>query len=90
LELIIDAVTEPWAPDLDGDLRVSHVQTGQFSGPLGSGVGQHRFRPGLVVREEQAEQRAAAEATARRQAEIELAQLRAELARLRKTTDDQQ
>lgn len=39
---------------------------------------------------QQAEQRAAAEATARQQAEIELAQLRAELARLRKTTDDQQ
>ncbi|MFH8251614.1 GNAT family N-acetyltransferase [Microbacterium sp. B2969] len=53
LELRIDADTPPWAPDLDGDLRVSHLQTGQFSGGLGSGVGQHRFRPGLVVREEQ-------------------------------------
>jgi RimJ/RimL family protein N-acetyltransferase len=57
LELVIDADTEPWAPELDGDLRVSHVQTGQFSGPLGSDIGQHRFRPGLVVREEQPEQR---------------------------------
>ena len=28
---------QPWAPELDGDIRVSHVQTGQFSGPVGSG-----------------------------------------------------
>jgi RimJ/RimL family protein N-acetyltransferase len=57
LELRIEADTAPWAPDLDGQLRVSHVQTGQFSGPVGSGIGQHRFRPGLVVREEQPERR---------------------------------
>ncbi|MEU1971901.1 GNAT family N-acetyltransferase [Microbacterium sp. NPDC019599] len=53
LELRIEADTPPWAPDLDGDLRVSHLQTGQLSGSRGSGDGQHRFRPGLVVREEQ-------------------------------------
>jgi RimJ/RimL family protein N-acetyltransferase len=57
LELRIDAETEPWAPELEGDLRVSHLQSGQFSGPLGSPIGQHRFREGLVVREEQPEQR---------------------------------
>lgn len=57
LELVIDAGTRPWAPDLDGDLRVSHLQTGQFSGPVGSGTGQHRFRAGLRVREEQPDQR---------------------------------
>lgn len=57
LELFIDADTRPWAPDIDGDIRVSHVQTGQFSGPAGSGIGQHRFRTGLVVREEQPERR---------------------------------
>lgn len=57
LELRIDEDTSPWAPDLDGELRVSHLQTGQFSGPLGSGIGQHRFRSGLVVREEQPEHR---------------------------------
>jgi Uma2 family endonuclease len=39
---------------------------------------------------QQAEQRAAAESVARQQAEDELAQLRAELARLRKTSDNQQ
>ena len=57
LELRIDEDTLPWAPELDGDLRVSHLQTGQFSGPVGTGVGQHRFRGGLVVREEQPEHR---------------------------------
>ncbi|WP_248146157.1 GNAT family N-acetyltransferase [Microbacterium aoyamense] len=57
LELRIDEDTSPWAPAIDGDIRVAHVQTGQFSGPLGSGIGQHRFRPGLVVAEEQPEHR---------------------------------
>ena len=57
LKLRIDRDTEPWSPEYDGDVRVSHLQTGQFSGPLGSPVGQHRFRAGLVVREEQDEER---------------------------------
>lgn len=57
LQLRVDEDTVPWAPDLDGDLRVSHLQTGQFSGPVGSAIGQHRFRSGLVVREEQPEHR---------------------------------
>ncbi len=57
LELRIDPDTAPWAPDLDGDIRVSHLQTGQFSGPVGSDLGQHRFRAGLVVREAQPEHR---------------------------------
>ena len=57
LELRIDADTPPWAPDLDGDLRVSHLQTGQHSGPVGSAIGQHRFRPGMTVREAQPEHR---------------------------------
>jgi hypothetical protein len=34
-------------------LRVSCVQTGSFSGPLGSTTGQQPFRDGLKVREEQ-------------------------------------
>jgi hypothetical protein len=38
---------------MDGAVRVSSLQTGQFSGPVGSGVGQHRFREGLSVREAQ-------------------------------------
>jgi RimJ/RimL family protein N-acetyltransferase len=53
LVLRIDADTEPWAPEIDGDVRVSHLQTGQLSGAVGSARGQHRFRDGLVVREEQ-------------------------------------
>ena len=57
LTLRIDTDTPPWSPEFDGAVRVSHLQTGQFSGPEGSGVGQHRFRDGLVVREEQPEKR---------------------------------
>ena len=35
-------------------MRVSGIQTGNFSGPAGSTVGQQPYREGLVVREEQA------------------------------------
>lgn len=34
-------------------MRVSSLQTGQFSGPVGSTVGQQRFNPAAVVREAQ-------------------------------------
>ena len=44
---------EPWCPEWDGETRVSSIQTGVFAGPLGSPVGQHRFGPDVVVREEQ-------------------------------------
>lgn len=57
LTLRIDADTEPWSPEFDGEVRASHLQTGQFSGPVGSGIGQHRFRGGLIVREQQREKR---------------------------------
>lgn len=53
LVLEITPETEPWSPEFDGNVRVSSIQTGAFSGPVGSAVGQHRFRPGLVVREAQ-------------------------------------
>jgi hypothetical protein len=53
LRLRIDADQPPWCPDLDGDVRVSSLQTGAFAGPVGSGVGQHRFNPRAVVREPQ-------------------------------------
>jgi hypothetical protein len=53
LTLRIDRDQEPWCPELDGDLRVSSLQTGVFAGPLGSQIGQHRFKD-AVVREEQA------------------------------------
>ncbi|HXV33510.1 MAG TPA: glycoside hydrolase family 16 protein [Gaiellaceae bacterium] len=53
LRLLIEADQEPWCPELDGEMRVSSLQTGVFAGPLGSTVGQHRFHPDAVVREEQ-------------------------------------
>src|ERR671937_1487119 len=40
-----------WCADLhDGPLRVSAVQSGNWSGPVGSTRGQQPFRDGLVVR----------------------------------------
>ena len=53
LRLLIEADQQPWCPELDGDVRVSSLQTGMFAGPLGSTIGQHRFNPRAVVREEQ-------------------------------------
>jgi hypothetical protein len=53
LRLRIDADQQPWCREFDGEVRVSSVQTGAFAGPVGGGVGQHRFDPGLVVREAQ-------------------------------------
>jgi hypothetical protein len=57
LELFIAADQEPWSPELDGDLRVSSLQTGLFAGPLGSTIGQHRRNPRAAVVEEQPELR---------------------------------
>jgi hypothetical protein len=53
LKLLIEADQEPWCPELDGDLRVSSLQTGVFAGPVGSTIGQHRFSPKARVREAQ-------------------------------------
>src|SRR5215211_8445434 len=52
LRLCIEADQPPWNPDVDGWLRVSSLQTGVFSGAVGSSLGQHRFDERLVVREE--------------------------------------
>lgn len=54
LSLYIGAGQQPWCPEFDGSNRCSSVQTGVYAGPLGSSIGQHRFRKQLVVREEQA------------------------------------
>jgi len=51
--LLIDDDQDPWAPQYDGPLRVTNLQTGVRSGPVGSGDGQLRFREGLVVSEAQ-------------------------------------
>lgn len=53
LRLLIEADQPPWSPELDGDIRVSSLQTAVFAGPVGSTVGQHRFNPAAIVREEQ-------------------------------------
>lgn len=53
LRLHIDRDQPPWCPAYDGQVRVSALQTGCFAGPLGSPLGQHRFRPGLTVAEAQ-------------------------------------
>jgi Glycosyl hydrolases family 16 len=57
LTLEIAKDQQPWCPEFDGETKVSSLQTGVFSGLAGSAAGQHRFKPGLVVRESQAAQR---------------------------------
>ena len=53
LVLAIEEDQEPWSPEHDGLLRVSNLQTGAFSGPVGSTIGQHHFAPGLRVMQAQ-------------------------------------
>lgn len=53
LQLLIEAGQQPWCPDHDGAVRVSSLQTGCFSGSIGTPVGQHRFAPNLTVTEQQ-------------------------------------
>jgi hypothetical protein len=57
LRLRIEPGQAPWCPEFDGDVRASSLQTGVFAGPVGSGTGQLRFKPGLVVREQQEPER---------------------------------
>jgi hypothetical protein len=57
LRLCVEPDQQPWCPEFDGDVKVSNLQTGHWCGALGSDDGQHRFRAGLVVREEVAERR---------------------------------
>ncbi|MGV9194240.1 hypothetical protein ACQ143_07830 [Microbacterium sp. MC2] len=51
VSLRIDADQPDWRPE-DAPLRVSNLQTGVFSGPVGSATGTHRHRADLVVRTE--------------------------------------
>jgi Glycosyl hydrolases family 16 len=54
LRLTIPPDQPLWCPDLhDGPLRVSAVQSGNWSGPVGGTRGQQPFRDGLIVREAQ-------------------------------------
>ncbi|RZS59227.1 hypothetical protein EV141_0445 [Microcella putealis] len=50
LTLRIDPDQPAFSPEYDGELRVSNLQSGTRSGPVGSADGQHRFRDGLLVR----------------------------------------
>ncbi|MDM9647156.1 glycoside hydrolase family 16 protein [Rhizobium sp. S163] len=51
LRLVVEDDQQPWCPEFDGGVRVSNLQTGHWSGPVGSRAGQHRFNQDLTVRE---------------------------------------
>ncbi|MBG0560653.1 glycoside hydrolase family 16 protein [Actinoplanes aureus] len=56
LRLSIPVEQPLWAEGIhETPLRVSGIQSANFSGPVGSTVGGQPFRPGLTVREEQPE-----------------------------------
>jgi hypothetical protein len=57
LRLLVEEDQPAWCPHLDGQLRVSSLQTGVRAGTVGSREGQHRFHPDAVVREAQQELR---------------------------------
>ncbi|MET0909743.1 MAG: glycoside hydrolase family 16 protein [Ilumatobacteraceae bacterium] len=58
LRLFVPPDMGRWCPDShDGALRVSGIQSGNRSGPVGSNDGQQRFRDELVVTEAQPTQR---------------------------------
>lgn len=44
---------KPWCPEFDGDIKSAVLQTGTFSGQVGSKTGQLRFSEACTVREEQ-------------------------------------
>lgn len=65
IRLRIDEDQPDWRPE-DAPLRVSNLQTGVFSGPVGSDRGTHRHRPdGLLVRTETPERILAAPSAGR-------------------------
>ena len=51
LRLLIGPDQLLWSSEFDSTVKVSNLQTGHCSGPVGSSEGQHRFRDGLVVRD---------------------------------------
>jgi hypothetical protein len=54
LRLSIPPEQRQWLPDdHTPPLRVSGIQSGNFSGPIGSTIGQQPWRDGAIVREEQ-------------------------------------
>lgn len=57
LILQITKEQQPWSEEFNGQVKVSNLQTGVYSGPLNSSEGQHRFSKELVVREAQTKQK---------------------------------
>lgn len=53
LILAITKDQEPWCPEFNGNVKCSSIQTGLYSGKLGTDKGQHKFNKQCVVREEQ-------------------------------------
>jgi hypothetical protein len=53
LVLQISKDQAPWCPEFDGEVRCSSIQTGQYSGAVGSKIGQLQFNSALTVREAQ-------------------------------------
>src|SRR5690349_17175815 len=53
LVLQITKDQQPWCPEFDGEVRCSSIQTGTFSGDVGSKIGQLQFNDALTVREAQ-------------------------------------
>jgi hypothetical protein len=50
LHLLIERDQPPWCPDLDGDLKVSSLQTALCAGERDTPNGQHQFDPPAAVR----------------------------------------
>lgn len=57
LVLKIDEDQKPWCPEFNGEVKVSSLQTGVYSGELNSSFGQHQIAPECRVREVQEMQR---------------------------------
>jgi hypothetical protein len=53
LILQLDRQQKPWCPEFNGDVKVSSIQTGVFSGALNTTEGQHKFSAHCRVREVQ-------------------------------------
>ena len=53
LILKIDEDQPAWCPEFNGEVKVSSIQTGVFSGELNSSFGQHQISPQCRVREVQ-------------------------------------
>jgi hypothetical protein len=49
LHLLIEADQPPWCPALDGELKVSSLQTALVAGEPGTQSGQHQFNPPATV-----------------------------------------